>query len=63
MTAAEFFESLVMNHLQASAVVEGPNNLAPKLIFGDDASERSRNSQRNMIEKRIIYWMITAERP
>jgi hypothetical protein len=34
-----------------------------RLIFGDDAPERQRNSQRNLIEGRTIYWMITAERP
>jgi hypothetical protein len=36
--------------------------LTSRLIFGDDAPERQRNSQRNLIETRIIYWMITAER-
>jgi len=25
--------------------------------------ERQRNSQRNLIKRRTIYWMITAERP
>ena len=40
-----------------------PNKLANHLVFGDDAPERRRNSERNLIEKRIIYWMITAERP
>ena len=34
-----------------------------RLECGDDAPERVRNGQRNLIEKRIIYWMITAERP
>jgi hypothetical protein len=29
------------------------------LIFGDDAPERQRNSQRNLIERRTIFWMIT----
>jgi hypothetical protein len=29
----------------------------------DDAPERQRNSQRNLVERRTIYWMITAERP
>jgi len=40
-----------------------PNKLTNRLILGDDASDRQRNSQRNLIERRIIYWMITAERP
>jgi ubiquinone/menaquinone biosynthesis C-methylase UbiE len=40
-----------------------PNKLTNRLILGDDASERQRNSQRNLIEGRTIYWMITAERP
>jgi hypothetical protein len=40
-----------------------PNKLTNGLILGDDASDRQRNSQRNLIERRIIYWMITAERP
>jgi len=37
--------------------------LSGRLIFGDDAPERQRNSQRNLIEGRTIFWMITAERP
>ncbi len=40
-----------------------PPKLTSRLIFGDDAPERQRNSQRNLIERRTIYWMITAERP
>jgi len=40
-----------------------PNKLTNRIILGDDAPERQRNSQRNMIEGRTIYWMITAERP
>ena len=39
------------------------NKLANHLVFGDDATERRRNGEINLIEKRIIYWMITAERP
>jgi ubiquinone/menaquinone biosynthesis C-methylase UbiE len=39
------------------------NKLTNRLILGDDAPERQRNSQRNLIERRTIYWMITAERP
>ena len=40
-----------------------PNKLANNLVFGDDASKRRRNGKINLIEKRIIHWMITAERP
>jgi hypothetical protein len=40
-----------------------PDKLTNRLILGDDAPERQRNSQRNLIERRTIYWMITAERP
>jgi len=40
-----------------------PNKLADQLVFGEDVPERQRNGQRNLIERRIIYWMITAERP
>jgi SAM-dependent methyltransferase len=40
-----------------------PHKLTNRLILGDGASDRQRNSQRNLIERRIIYWMITAERP
>jgi SAM-dependent methyltransferase len=48
---------------QMMAVVAGSNKLSTPLVFGDDTPERVRNGQRNLIEKRIIYWMITAERP
>jgi hypothetical protein len=40
-----------------------PPKLSGRLIFGDDVSERQRNSQRNLIEQRTIFWMITAEFP
>ncbi len=40
-----------------------PNKLTMQVILGDDAPERQRNSRRNLTEGRIIYWMITAERP
>ena len=40
-----------------------PNKLTNRMILGDDAPERQRNSQRNLVEGRTIYWMITAERP
>jgi hypothetical protein len=40
-----------------------PNKLTNRMILGDDAPERQRNSQRNLIEGRTIFWMITAERP
>lgn len=40
-----------------------PNKLADELVFGEDVPERKRNGQLNLTERRIIYWMITAERP
>ena len=40
-----------------------PSKLTSRLISGDDAPERQRNSRRTLIEGRTIYWMITAERP
>jgi SAM-dependent methyltransferase len=40
-----------------------PGKLAIPLVFGDDTPERQRNTIRNLTERRIIYWMITAERP
>ena len=36
--------------------------LGTPLVFGEDTPERMRNTQRNLIEKRIIYWMIIAQR-
>jgi hypothetical protein len=44
-------------------MLSAPPKLRSGLIFGDDAPERQRNSQRNLIERRTIFWMITAERP
>jgi SAM-dependent methyltransferase len=40
-----------------------PGKLTNRLVFGEDAPERQRNAQRNLIQRRIIYWMIVAERP
>ena len=40
-----------------------PNKLTMQVVFGDDMPERQRNSRRNLTEGRIIYWMITVERP
>lgn len=40
-----------------------PNKLTIHLVFGDDMPERQSNSRQNLIERRVIYWMITAERP
>ena len=37
--------------------------LAMQFVLGEDTPERQRNSQRNLIEKRIIDWMTIAERP
>ena len=44
-------------------MLSAPPKLSGKLIFGDDAPERQHNSQLNLIERRTIFWMITAERP
>ena len=33
------------------------------VVITDAAPEQRRNGESNLIEKRIIYWMITAERP
>ncbi len=40
-----------------------PNKLTIQLVFGEDTPDRQRNSRLNLIERRIIYWMITAVRP
>ena len=40
-----------------------PSKLATDLIYGEDAPGRRSNVLRNLAERRIIYWMITAERP
>ena len=45
------------------SMLSAPPKLTSRLIFGDGAPERQRNSQRNLIEGRTIFWMITAERP
>ncbi len=39
------------------------NKLTNRLVIGNDVPERQLNTQRNLIDRRIIYWMITAERP
>lgn len=39
------------------------NKLTNRLVFGEDTAERAKNGSRNLTEKRIIYWMITAECP
>jgi hypothetical protein len=45
-------------------MLSAPPKLSGRLIFGDDAPERQRQfTQRNLIEGRTIFWMITAERP
>ena len=44
-------------------MLSAPPKLTGRLIFGDDAPERQGNSQRNLIERRSIFWMITAEHP
>lgn len=40
-----------------------PQKLSNYLVFGEDTPMRQRNSQRNLREGRIMYWMITAEKP
>jgi hypothetical protein len=55
------YSNVVIEHYEK--MLSSPPKLTSRLIFGDDAPERQRNSQRNLIEGRTIYWMITAERP
>src|SRR6516164_2451432 len=55
------YSNTVIEHYER--MLSAPPKLTSRLIFGDDAPERQRNSQRNLIERRTIYWMITAERP
>ena len=40
-----------------------PAKLGLPLVLGEDTPERAENSQRNLREKRAIYWMTVAERP
>jgi hypothetical protein len=47
----------VIEHYERTLSVP-PNKLTNRV---DDAPERQRNSQRNLIEGRTIYWMITAD--
>jgi ubiquinone/menaquinone biosynthesis C-methylase UbiE len=56
------YSNRVIEHYERK-LTEPPNRLSNQIILGDDAPERQRNSQRNLIERRTIYWMITAERP
>lgn len=39
------------------------SKLATHLVIGDDLPERQRNTLRNLVERRIVYWMIVAQRP
>jgi hypothetical protein len=55
------YSNTVIEHYERT--LSAPAKLTSRLIFGDDAPERQRNSQRNLVERRTIYWMITAERP
>jgi hypothetical protein len=55
------YSNVVIEHYEK--MLSSPPKLTSRLILGDDAPERQRNSQRNLIEGRIIFWMITAERP
>jgi sarcosine/dimethylglycine N-methyltransferase len=56
------YSNKVIEHYERR-LSEPPNRLTNQIILGDDSPERQRNSQRNLIEGRTIYWMITAERP
>ncbi len=56
------YTNTVIEHYERT-LAEPPNKLTMQVILGDDAPERQRNSRRNLTEGRIIYWMITAERP
>jgi len=55
------YSNKVIEHYEK--ILSSPPRLTSRLIFADDAPERQRNSQRNLVEGRTIYWMITAERP
>jgi ubiquinone/menaquinone biosynthesis C-methylase UbiE len=55
------YSNTVIEHYERT--LSTPPKLTSRLIFGDDAPERQRNSQRNLVERRTIYWMIAAERP
>jgi sarcosine/dimethylglycine N-methyltransferase len=55
------YSDKVIEHYER--MLSAPPKLSGRLIFGDDAPERQRNSQRNLVEGRTIFWMITAERP
>src|SRR5262245_17912248 len=55
------YSNTVIEHYERT--LSAPPKLTSRLIFGDDAPERQRNSQRNLVERRTIYWMITAGRP
>ena len=53
------YSNTVIEHYERT--LSAPPKLTSRLIFGDDVPERQRNSQRNLIKRRTIYWMITAE--
>ena len=55
------YSDKVIEHYER--MLSAPPKLTGRLIFGDDAPETQRNSQRNLTEDRTIFWMITAERP
>jgi sarcosine/dimethylglycine N-methyltransferase len=56
------YSTEVIEHYERSRSAP-PNELTMQVVLGDDTSERQANSRRNLIEERLIYWMITAERP
>jgi hypothetical protein len=56
------YSNIAIEHYER--MLSAPPKLSSRLVFGDEEMpERQRNSLRNLIEGRIIYWMITAERP
>jgi SAM-dependent methyltransferase len=56
------YSTNVMEHYERM-LSASPNKLTMQIILGDDTPERQANSRRNLSEGRLIYWMITAERP
>jgi hypothetical protein len=55
------YSNIAIEHYER--MLNAPPKLSSRLVFGDEVPERQRNSLRNLIEGRIIYWMITVERP
>lgn len=45
-----------------SARTDPSRRLTPRLVFGDDTRERVANADRNIAEKRLLYFKVVAER-